>query len=307
MENAVSVVIPLYGYAAIDGVVRALLSGNSDLAEIIVVDNTRDSSKREACRKALSSFPGIVRYLPQASNLGVTGGRNKGFAAISDGSEFVLFLDHDVYLAPGAIDALVREYRRIQEAGPIGILTGKVLFKDNPELVWAAGTEMNLWTGQVHFHSGPDDGRFDQRRKVGVAPSILFTTVSLVRQFGGFDNTFFANYDDTEFSYRFSSHGYPVWYTPKVVGYHDIPSKGGNADRLLDRGYYIARNRVLFMRRYAAFYPFFLAMLPLWWFYYGREYARNGRLGDFFRLYLKGSFAGIFGSGKEQRANSDDL
>ena len=153
---------------------------------------------------------------------------------------------------------------------------------------------MNLWTGQVHFHAGPDDGRFDECKRVGVAPSILFTKVSIVRELGGFDDTFFANYDDTEFSFRLSSHGLPVWYTPKVIGYHDIPSCGGNPNRLLDRGYYIARNRVLFMKRYGVCYPFFLLLLPLWWLYYGREYFRHGRMADFFKLYFRGTIAGLF-------------
>lgn len=300
MKASVSVVIPLYGYDAIPEVVASLHDGNEAIREIIVVDNTPDKANRDRHGRALVALSPLVRFLPQPCNLGVTGGRNKGFASISDESEFVLFLDHDVSLAPGAVDTLVREYKRIEGGHPIGLLTGKVCFKDDPSLVWAAGTEINRWTGQIHFHSGADDGRFDASRIVGVAPSILFLPVELVRRFGGFDDTFFANYDDTEFSFRLSSRGFPVWYTPEVVGYHDIPSKGGNAHRLLDRGYYVARNRVLFMRRYGACYPVFLSMLPLWWLYYLREYARNGRSRDFFRLYFKGTIAGLFGPGTLQ-------
>lgn len=293
--GSVSVVIPLYGYLGIDEVVRALLDGPLPAAEVLVVDNTEDEARRGAIAQKLRAIADPrVRHLPQERNLGVTGGRNKGFEAVSPDSEFVLFLDHDVIPAPDALANLVRDFREIESRGRIGVLTGKVVFKDDHGLVWAAGTDISLWHGKILFHGGRDEGQFEEVRRVGVAPSILFSRVALVRELGGFDDTFFANYDDTEFSFRYASRGYPTWYTPRAVGYHDIPSKGGDPNRLLDRGYYIARNRILFMRRYAKCYPLFLCFIPLWCLYYAKEYARNGRLRDFWRLYVRGTIDGLF-------------
>lgn len=290
MNPRVTIVIPVYGYSKIEEVFASL-----DGYPAVAVDNTPAGEAKDAIAAKAARFPNI-RYLPQVENLGVTGGRNKGFEQVE--TEFVLFLDHDVSLAPGAVEGLIVEFERIERTGPIGILTGKVVYKDNPEVVWAAGTDISLVSGQVKFRGGPDRGQFEQACRVGVAPSIIFTRSDYVRRYGGFDDLFFANYDDTEFCFRFAAHGKPVWYTPVVKGFHDLPLTGGDPRRLLDRGYYIARNRILFMRRYAVCYPLFLCFVPLWCLYYGRDYIKNGRSRDFLKLYLKGTWAGIVARGR---------
>lgn len=74
--------------------------------------------------------------------------------------------------------------------------------------------------------------------------------------------------------------------------------------RLLDRGYYLARNRILFMRRYARCYPLFLCLVPLWCLYYLNRYRRNGRLADF-RDYWRGTWDGLLN--RDGRARGDTI
>jgi len=286
----IAIIIPLYEYRAFPDVVNSILHNHYSDCQVIVIDNSQ-SREHELLAAQLADNPNI-HYYRQPRNLGVTGGRNKGIQYIDPDCEFVLFLDHDVLLREDCLANLVNDFKNIEARESIGILTGKVYYKGQPDYVWAAGTDINLYSGKIQFYSGKDGSHFDGCRRVGVAPSIIFTRRSIVSKLGGFNDLFFANYDDTEFCYRYLKHGYPTFCSSNVVGYHDIPFQAPNNNRLLDRGYYIARNRVLFMRLYSKCYPIFLCFIPLWVIYYFRSYQKNKRVKDF-KEYLRGTWDGL--------------
>jgi GT2 family glycosyltransferase len=287
-----AIIIPLYEYTGIESVIDSITRNNYPNCQIIVIDNSQAAEYKEKYASKLAAHPAI-RYYSQSANLGVTGGRNKGIQHLDPDCEFVLFLDHDVLIREDCLENLVRDFTTLEQEGPIGILTGKVLYNERHDQIWAAGTDINLYSGKIMFYCGKDEGQFETYRQVGVAPSIIFTRYSLVNKLGGFDDLFFANYDDTEFSYRYKKKGFPTFYSPHVVGFHDIPFQSQNAHRLLNRGYFIARNRILFMRRHSKCYPVFLCFIPLWCAYYFRVYLANKRVKDF-KEYLKGTLHGLF-------------
>lgn len=289
----ISIIIPLYENIRIDTVLDSLAK-NSDIDhEVIVIDNSQSPEKIARIAAHMQRFPS-VKYHRQPTNLGVTGGRNKGLDYLDPASEYILFLDHDVLLREDCLRNLLQDFEAIAAKNPIGILTGKVCYTEAHDTIWAAGTDINLYSGKIMFYCGRDVGQYETIRPVGVAPSIIFTRRALVEKLGGFNDLFFANYDDTEFCFRYRKQGYPTYYTPRAVGFHDIPIHATNNNRLLDRGYYIARNRILFMQRFSACYPIFLCFIPLWCAYYFRQYVKNNRTRDF-KVYLKGTLDGLFG------------
>jgi len=288
----IAIIIPLYEYRGIESVIDSITRNTYQNYQIIVIDNSQCPEYKKLFTSKLATCPAI-HYYGQNTNLGVTGGRNKGIQYIEPDCEFVLFLDHDVLIREDCLENLVHDFKTLEQQEPIGILTGKVLYKERHDWIWAAGTDINLYTGKIMFYCGQDEGQFETYRQVGVAPSIIFTRYSLVQKLGGFDDLFFANYDDTEFCFRYKKHGFPTFYSPHVVGFHDIPFQSQNAHRLLNRGYFIARNRILFMRRYSKCYLVFLCFIPLWCAYYFRVYLANERVKDF-KEYLNGTLQGLF-------------
>ncbi len=122
----VSVVILAFGDALWTGTtLQSLFDGGDhypDL-EVIVVDNGSDDATLAELRKACASHPG-VRLIENGENLGFARGNNAGLSAAA--GEYVLLLNNDTYLAPGAIHAMVRHLRDNPGIGVVGPLTNNI-------------------------------------------------------------------------------------------------------------------------------------------------------------------------------------
>ena len=139
----VTVVIPTYNRAALlADTLRSVLEQQPRPAEVIVVDD--GSADDTAARVAPLVSGGHVRYVAQA-NAGLSAARNTGLAAAS--SDYVLFLDDDDLLLPGALATLVGEAGRCPEAA---MIAGRCLpFEEEPppppqEPAAAASDDMEL-------------------------------------------------------------------------------------------------------------------------------------------------------------------
>ena len=122
----VSVVILAFGDALWTGTtLQSLFDGGDhypDL-EVIVVDNGSDDATLAELRKTCASHPG-VRLIENGENLGFARGNNAGLSAAA--GEYVLLLNNDTYLAPGAIHAMVRHLRDNPGIGVVGPLTNNI-------------------------------------------------------------------------------------------------------------------------------------------------------------------------------------
>jgi len=85
--------------------------------------------------------------------------------------------------------------------------------------------------------------------------------------------------------------GFKTYYAPKAIAYHKIPEDPKEeAERLLSRAYFVARNRILFMKDFGK--PTFWFFLPIYFFYYLRLALKYKRINAIIN-YLKGSINGI--------------
>ena len=138
----VSVVILAFGDALWTGTtLQSLFDGGDhypDL-EVIVVDNGSDDATLAELRKACASHPG-VRLIENGENLGFARGNNAGLSAAA--GEYVLLLNNDTYLAPGAIHAMVRHLRDNPGIGVVGPLTNNIGNEARLDVYYADMAEM---------------------------------------------------------------------------------------------------------------------------------------------------------------------
>ena len=199
-------------------------------AEVVVVDNASTDGTATVVRRA---FP-EVRLL-ESPNEGYGAAANRGIAACS--APFVLLLNSDVEVRPGALRALADYLASHSRAGlagprlenPDGTLQRSCFaFLGTVRLAvdkTALGRWLGLWMGRWSVHHGP----YDRPR---TAPWVLGAALALRREafeaVGGFDPAFFLYGEEVDLCYRLWQAGWEVHYTPEATVMHVGGSSTGS-------------------------------------------------------------------------------
>ncbi len=283
----VSVIIPTYNsWNTLKRCIVSIQKQSLKVREIIVVDNASIDGTSIRIKK---NFPN-VKLFTLSKNTGVTGGRNAGIKKADLSSQYLLFFDHDMVANKNMIKELVI---LAQSENSIGIVTPKIYYWGNKKRIWSAGTGINLWTGRIIFRGGEDKGQYEHATEVQVAPAALLVKKSVLAKIKSFDDNYFATYEDTDFCFRARAKGFKTYYVPKAIAYHILSwNSKDDIDRILSRGYWVGRNRVIFMKKFGKNFLIFMFFLPMFVFYYFILALRNNRLKNWI-TFLKGTLSGL--------------
>jgi GT2 family glycosyltransferase len=214
--------------------------------EIILVDNASTDGSAE---QLADMFPAAL-VLRNGQNLGVTGGRNRGFReAVRRGNDYVLSLDNDTRIDRRLIDELVAA----AESDPvIGVVGPKTYSDDGSGNIQCAGGSIT-YTQNVCVQRGfgqIDRGQYDVMQPVDYFPGFGFMARREVFETLNFLDENFHGYghEDTDFCLRATRSGYRVMYVPTAVLWHrGSATIGAYSPR---KKYLEAVNSVYFVRKY---------------------------------------------------------
>ena len=192
---------------------RPTLDAHPDY-ELILVDNG-STDRTDAMLPEVAPDARLIRL---ERNLGVAAGRNRGIDAVR--GEYVMLLDNDTIVAPGAIEALIAK----MEADPgiglcaprLKLLSGQTQesFKAYPGL----GVKLrNVMGRRGHLTAEPEA---DVEPDYVIGACQLFRR-SLCTMIGGLDERIFYGPEDADFCIRVRRAGLRVVYTPSVTIIHD--------------------------------------------------------------------------------------
>jgi GT2 family glycosyltransferase/glycosyltransferase involved in cell wall biosynthesis len=184
-----------------------------DRLELLCVDNGSSDGSLELLAKR---FP-AVRVEALGTNTGFAGGCNTG-ARVASGA-FLCFINNDMRADAAWVRLMVQPLIDDRRLGATG---GKVLDWDGRNVDFA-GSIMN-WEGrggQIGFGERYDPARHDRDGPILFANGgSLAIRRDLFLEVGGFDEDFFAYYEDVDLGWRLWLYGYPVRYVPEAVTYH---------------------------------------------------------------------------------------
>lgn len=212
--------------AVIGDCLQSIYAGtHSTSFEVIVSDN---GSTDESVPFIRQHYP-QVHVIQNGVNLRFAKGNNVGFRECQ--GEYVLILNPDTIIHPGALDRIVEFADKHPEAGAIGC---RVVNPDGSyqEHVRPLPTIRSMWMDNLRlgglsrfakvFSGGAYTGwKGEGERTVGwLAGCFILMRGDLLRQLKGFDEQFFYYYEDTDLCRRVWQAGYTVLYTPDISIIH---------------------------------------------------------------------------------------
>ncbi|MBM3262399.1 MAG: glycosyltransferase family 2 protein [candidate division Zixibacteria bacterium] len=191
---------------------EAVLTQRYPNIETILVDNGSHDGSVELVKER---FPN-VRLIALDTNRGFAQANNIGISASS--GVFVMTLNNDTQMAPDCISTLVEALEGHPE---IYACAPKIISFDEPPLIVNAGIGAKDHMPTDRGGGEPDDGRYDRVEEVfgpnagaGLYRRMVFETL------GGFDEDFFAYYEDVDLAWRARLAGWKCLYIPSAVCRH---------------------------------------------------------------------------------------
>jgi GT2 family glycosyltransferase/glycosyltransferase involved in cell wall biosynthesis len=220
--------------------VRSLQASFRPPARVIVTDNGSADGSDAWLRLALEG----VDVLQTGRNLGFSGGCNAGIrAALRERADFVLLMNSDVVLAPGALGALLDTARDHPGAG---VIAPVLLSRDEPDRIASAGISFSARTGRMrHRGAGLPLSLLDAEPVTSVdavSGCVMLVRRAVFESAGLFDEDYFFSFEDIDFCLRARAAGFDALCTSDALAYHEGGCSIGR--RSPRRVYFATRNHL---------------------------------------------------------------
>jgi GT2 family glycosyltransferase len=207
----VTVVMVAYGADDwLEKAVEAVLASRDVDVDVVLVDNGCTDGAVDRVRDRDG-----VTVIEPGDNLGFAGGCNLGVSQARGAT--IAFVNPDALVEPDALAALTAVVQRPN----VGIATASVRLADRPDTLNSAGNDVHFtgfsWSGCFGERAQDHDAERDAFAASGAAMALR---LDVWHALGGFEESFFAYYEDAELSVRCWQRGLTVRYVPDAVVCH---------------------------------------------------------------------------------------
>jgi GT2 family glycosyltransferase len=240
-DPRVSVIIPSWNGAVL--LASALESLNRQTFvdfEVVVVDNGSSDGTVEMLGRAHPA----ARLVELGENRGFAAAVNSGISAAL--GDIIVLMNNDTEAEPGWLEALVRA---IDESPRAGSIASRMLAFSDPGRIDSAGVQFGLYASQIG-EGAPDGAWFDEPREVfaACAGAAAYRRRAL-DEVGGFDERYFAYFEDVDIGARLQLAGWRCMYAPGAVIRHH---GSATSNRVPGRKFYLLmRNSLILFFQYA--------------------------------------------------------
>ncbi len=238
----ISVILVLYNQAGLTLRCLQSIASEAQPIEVIAVDN----ASADATPQLVERVRGL-RYLRNGENVGFLKAVNQA-AAMARG-DYLLLLNNDAELIPGALSAALQRIERDPRIGAVG---GKIILLDGKlqeagSIIWNDGSCDGYGRG-----ADPEAPEFHFLRDVDYCSgAFLLVRTDIFHKLGGFDQAYApAYYEEVDFCCRLRTEGFRIVYDPKVIVRHFEFASSKREEAALAMQ---VRNRAIFCVRQASF------------------------------------------------------
>jgi GT2 family glycosyltransferase len=220
--------------------------------DVIVVDNASTDGSPDAVR---TDFP-QVRLIANTENVGFARANNQALALAH--GRFVLVINSDAVLRPGALARLVEHLERHPTTGVVGPRTrggdGRIQVSFGPALTPLAEWRQGALVRGVRAGDAGALERAEALAAVAHSPGWVSGSCLLARRqalsaVGGFDERFFLYEEDVDLCVRLAQAGWRIDYLPDAEVMHQLGRSMAQASQRARFEY--ARSHLFYYRKHA--------------------------------------------------------
>ena len=219
----------------LDSLRRALAEVEED-TELIVVDNGSRDGSAQLVRER---FPD-VKVVELDRNEGFAGGVSRGIEVAK--GEWIAVFNNDTTVEPDAVRIML-EAGRVHPR--VSAVAAQMRFADRRDVLNSAGLELDrlgIAADRLVGTRVQEHGALMPYEVFGATGGAAIFRRAMLDQVGGFDESYFAFFEDADLAWRAHSHGWRALYAPAAVVYHhhSATAQHGSPAKL----YLVGRNRV---------------------------------------------------------------
>lgn len=177
-----------------------------------MVDN---GSQDDSIRYVKDNFP-WVNVIQNNRNLGFAKGNNIGAKKAS--GEYIAFLNNDTRVDPNWLKELIAT---ISEKEGVICVGGRILSWNGRKIDFVGGS-LNFYGMGFHPHYGElnSDCITETKEILFACGGSMLINKEVFLECGGFDEDYFAYFEDVDLGWRLWVLGYKVMFTPRAITYH---------------------------------------------------------------------------------------
>lgn len=179
--------------------------------EIVLADNGSSDGSVEYVR---SNFPG-VRAVELEENYGFAGGNNR--AAETARSEWLGFVNNDLRFPQDWLTNLASGLRQRPDAA---CLSSRIMSWDGSRIDFVGGGVNAFGHGFQVDHGKARSDHDRARQLLFPCGGAMLIRRDLFEEMGGWDEDFFALFEDVDLGWRMTLRGHQTWYVPDATVYH---------------------------------------------------------------------------------------
>lgn len=240
-QPLISIITVNYNQAALTvEFIRSIQASDYSNFEIIVVDNCSP----EDASWIQDSFPNII-YIAAPENGGFAYGNNLGIEKAK--GEYLFFINNDTTITKNCLSLLLNF---CQQKSNVGAVSPRIVYADTPSKVQFSGGYLNPFTSQIVWQnqqkSEQEHQTFECETDI-VHGAAMFVPAKVIKDIGGMPEEYFLLYEEFDWSLTIRKAGYKLYYFGTPIVYHKVSQSIKNSPF---KAFYMARNRLLFIRRH---------------------------------------------------------
>ncbi len=210
------IVVNFNGRQLLEACFQSLLRQDypTECVEILLVDN---GSEDGSLALTESNFPS-VNVIKNNTNVGFAPAVNQGAAAAT--GDYLALINNDAYAKPNWLKEMVQTLEAHRDEGVICV-GSKMLDWYGRKIDFIGGGVNFYGHGDQFFHHLPADAVEAKEEEILFAcGGAMLVDREVFLQAGGFDDDYFAYFEDIDFGWRLWLYGYRVLLAPNAIVYH---------------------------------------------------------------------------------------